>query len=300
MNKEDKLTCTSCGKDKAMGRNYYMSYSNLYKGIGKIPICIDCIVDLYDKYLDKYNDEKKAVYYTCRKLDVYFDTPTFDGAKKQEQNSKTNTSLIRIYIQKTNSLNNQNKMFDDCELMYNTYHKNKTDDEEIYYGEKIDDEMKLFWGKGFEQDDYIFLETELSNWKQTHKCDNQAEITLLREICIKILEIRKSRESKSNTGNLQKELQELMKTASLDPAKANAASAGKSQDSFGVWIKDIEQFRPAEWHDKQEKYKDMDGFGAYIQNYIVRPISNFITGQRDFQINENIDVDLNDSGVEDV
>ena len=85
-----------------------------------------------------------------------------------------------------------------------------------------------------------------------------------------------------------------MKTASVDPAKANAASAGKSHDAFGLWIKDIEQFKPAEWFEEQEKYKDMDGFILYIQNYIVRPIRNFITGNRDFQVNDNIDVSLDD------
>ena len=60
--------------------------------------------------------------------------------------------------------------------------------------EDIDDDLILFWGRGFNIDDIIFLEAELSAWKETHKCDNQAEITLLREICIKILEIRQARD----------------------------------------------------------------------------------------------------------
>ena len=72
-------------------------------------------------------------------------------------------------------------------------------------GEIIDDEdLILLWGKGFDMDDYIFLESELSNWKKTHKCDNQAEITLLKEICIKVLEIRKAREQKNSVGIYKK------------------------------------------------------------------------------------------------
>ncbi|HSH51936.1 MAG TPA: hypothetical protein VK982_09470 [Bacteroidales bacterium] len=73
-----------------------------------------------------------------------------------------------------------------------------------------------------------------------------------------------------------------MKTASVDPAKANAISSGQSVDRFGVWIKDIEQYRPAEWWEQQEKYVDMDGFKLYIKDYIVRPIKNFFTGTKDF------------------
>ena len=138
----------------------------------------------------------------------------------------------------------------------------------------------------------MFLNSELENWKATHKCDNQAELTLLKEICIKILTIRNKRAVKENVSSEVKELQDLFKTASVDPAKANVASAGKSHEAFGVWIKDVEQFRPAEWFEQQEKYVDMDGFKPYIQNYVVRPIKNFISGVRNFFVNDSIDADL--------
>lgn len=296
----DYFICTSCNKEKVISRNFYNSYSTIYKGIGKIPLCIDCIVKLYSEYLRKYGDEKLATYYMCRKLDVYYETIIYEAAKKQSNNKKTNTSLARIYIQKVNSMPQyQNKTFDDSEILYNQKIRNVDSSEDhaddfVFDDSELDDETKLFWGNGFSTEEYIFLELELANWKQTHKCDNQAEITLLREICIQILDIRKAREQKSSVGKLQKDLQELLKTASLDPAKANAASAGKSLDSWGMHVKDIEQFRPAEWHDSQEKYKDMDEFLPYIQNYIVRPIRNFITGNRDFQINDTISVNLDE------
>ena len=66
---------------------------------------------------------------------------------------------------------------------------------------------------------------------------------------------------------------------------------------LGLFIKDIEQFRPAEWHEQQEKYVDMDGFKPYIKNYIVRPIENFLTGVRNFFVDDNIDADLDSVDV---
>jgi hypothetical protein len=78
-----------------------------------------------------------------------------------------------------------------------------------------------------------------------------------------------------------------MKTASLDPAKSKAASAGKSHESWGMHVKDIEELTPAEWFDQQDKYKDMDGFSQYLENYVYRPIRNFFTGDKNFIINEN-------------
>ena len=295
---KDIQTCTYCGVEKKK-TEFYQSYSVLYKHTKKMSICKDCIVDIYDKYMNKYEDDNKAIYYMCRLTDSYYGQGVYEGAKKQSESQ--NSNIAKIYFQKVNSMPQyKNKTFDDSETLFidTSQHINQEelgDNDELDYSDiKLSNETKLFWGKGFSYEDYIFLENELSQWKQTHKCDNQAEITLLREICIKILDIRKSREEKTNSGNLLKELQELMKTASLDPAKANAASAGKSHEAWGVFIKDIEQLRPAEWHDKQEKYKDMDGFIPYIQNYIVRPIQNFITGNRDFQINGNLNSDNND------
>jgi hypothetical protein len=160
------------------------------------------------------------------------------------------------------------------------------------FNEEIEEDLILFWGKGFSLEDIIFLETELSNWKQTHKCDNQAELTLLKEICIKILDIRTKRANKQDVSKEQDDLQKLFKTASVDPAKANQASAGKSHEAFGVWVKEIEQFRPAEWYEKQDKYVDMDGFKPYLKNYISRPIENFLTGVRNFFVDDDIDADL--------
>jgi hypothetical protein len=178
----------------------------------------------------------------------------------------------------------------------------KTDDDILVDDElsqiEIDDDLKIFWGYGFTPKDYVFLELELANWKQTHKCDNHAELTLLKEICIKILDIRNKRASNESTSKEQKELQDLMKTASVDPAKANIASAGKSHDAFGVWVKDIEQFRPAEWFEQQEKYVDMDGFKPYLKNYVYRPIENFLTGIRNFFVDDDIDANLDDVDID--
>ncbi len=300
--KPETRICICCTKDKKE-IDYYMSKSPTFKGFQRLPICKECIDILFEDLLKRTSfDVEKSIYYLCMKLDYPFAYSVIDAAKKQTE--KTGTSIHRIYIQKINSfgeVNNYGEVFMDGEQMKILTAKTNDDNNHENFGDnsleqfEIDEDLKIFWGYGFNPKDYIFLEKELSDWKTTHKCDNQAEITLLKEICIKILEIRKKREDKDPIGKEQKELQDLMKTASLDPAKANIAGAGKSLDAFGLWIKDLEQLKPAEWHDQQEKYKDMDGFVSYIKNYILRPIKNFITGNRDFQIDEDIIVNLDDN-----
>lgn len=287
--------------------NFYEATNPKLDANGYMSICKECCQEIYDEYFSIYNNVEKALYLTCQDLDVSFNLETLQATQSHIETllykGKKANAVFGFYKSKLGSTTKTNGAssfrFKDSDALVQKNTENNSEKQninsDIKYdldNEDIDEDLLLFWGKGFNIDDLIFLELELSNWKKTHKCDNQAEITLLKEICIKILEIRQAREEGTPVTGLLKELQELMKTASVDPAKANAASAGKLQDCYGLWIKEIEQFRPAEWYEKQEKYVDMDGFKPYLKNYIVRPIENFLTGVRNFFVDDNIDADL--------
>jgi len=292
--------CRVCQKILPASRFYEATNTVIDKN-GLLSICRDHCNEIYETYYSIHNNIDIAIKLTCRDLDIRYSEEALKQAQSHVESlmskGKKADKLFGYYKSKLGSTGKKNENFESFRFKDSEFENIINDQVE----ENIDDDLVLFWGRGFDSiDDYIFLETELSNWKKTHKCDNQAEVTLLKEICIKILIIRNKRAEGETVSQDVKELQDLFKTASVDPAKANVASAGKSHDAWGLFVKDIEQFRPAEWHDKQEKYKDMDGFIPYIKNYIIRPIKNFVTGNRDFQINDNINVNLEDEEVVDV
>ena len=295
----EKTYCRMC-KDILNASEFYTATNPMIDKNGLMSICKNHCNEIFDNYFAIYNNFEVSLKLTCQDLDVRYSEDALKSAQSHMESLMTKgkkaDKLFGYYKSKLSSTNKSNEKMESFRYKDSNFLRQENMD--IENGE-VDDDLIIFWGKSFNIDDYIFLESELSAWKQTHKCDNQAEITLLREICIKILEIRQAREKGDGVGGLQKELQDLLKTASLDPAKANAASAGKSHDSFGIWIKDIEQFKPAEWFEQQEKYQDMDGFIPYIKNYIVRPIENFITGIRNFVVDDSIDADLDSVDVGD-
>lgn len=299
------IRCPMCGKRQSFG-NFYKSKSPLYaSNHERMVFCKVCVWKTYDTYYNIIKDIRNSVYITCMKFDIPFSEGDYEGMTKQVVKD-TSSHPMKIYMQKVNSLGAFNSGLEGFDPTFILNEHDKTDQiikslesGVVSLNPNISEDLILFWGGGFAEEEYIFLELELGNWQKTHKCDNQAEITLLKEICIKILTIRNKRTNNESVSSDLKELQELMKTASVDPAKANVASAGRLQDTFGLWVKDIEQFRPAEWHNQQEKYKDMDGFVPYIQNYIIRPIKNFITGNRDFIISDNINISLDELKDED-
>lgn len=296
--------CRKCQKTLPLDK-FYEATNPMIDSNGRMSVCKLCCADIYDTFFSIHNNLEIALRLTCQSLDVCFSNQALKETKshieKLTSQGKKADAVFGYYKSKLTSTNNagiDSFRYKDSDIVEDIYKINGSENNiEFTEDFEIDDDLILFWGKGFNIDDYIFLEQELSNWKQTHKCDNQAETTLLKEICIKILTIRNKRESKESVSSELKELQDLMKTASVDPAKANAASAGKLHDCFGIWIKDIEQFRPAEWFEKQEKYVDMDGFKPYLKNYIARPIKNFLTGTRNFFVDDNIDADLDSVDV---
>ena len=87
-----------------------------------------------------------------------------------------------------------------------------------------------------------------------------------------------------------------MKTCAVDPAKTSLANSSKALDAFGVWIKDIEEKSPAEWYKDKKKFKDIDGIDDYLKKYVTRPIKNFITGSRDFNVDKDVMVDFDNDG----
>jgi macrodomain Ter protein organizer (MatP/YcbG family) len=284
--------CRMCHKILPSAKFYETTNPRVDKN-GLMSVCRDHCAEIYESYFSIHNNLEIALQLTCQELDVCFNQQALKETKSHIEGlltkGKKAEAVFGYYKSKLMSTGKNNAglesfRYKDSDLE-NNIEKNMSNKNENEIEQNIDEDKQIFWGKKFPYDDIEFLEIELANWKKTHKCDNQAELTLLKEICITILEIRKEREEGKSTKELKKELQELMKTASVDPAKANAISGGQTVDRFGVWLKDIEEKKPSEWWQDQEKYKDMDGFIPYIKNYIVRPIKNFFTGSKDFMIN---------------
>ena len=64
---------------------------------------------------------------------------------------------------------------------------------------------------------------------------------------LKSLKIRQDRENNIDTTDRVKSLMSLVKTGNLIPRKSISNTQAETLDAWGVWIKDIEEYSPAEW-----------------------------------------------------
>ena len=241
--KEDlkKLYCRKCTQMKT-ATQFYEATNPFIDTNGKMSICKDCSADIYEHHYHKSRDERVALYNTCRDLDVIYTEQCAQAAisqtKRMVENGASGDRMFGYYKSKVSSfVKTQKGGVEDFTFQYSdpnpyVYTEENADGEEVIV--YLDDaEMNLKWGKGT-MDEYIFLERELANYKKTVKCDNYTEEVLLKRICKKSLEIRKDEEKGMDVGKKEKELQDLMKTCSIDPAKANVADGGKSLDTYGL------------------------------------------------------------------
>jgi len=264
-------------------------------------VCKNCMQDLYDKFYDETKSIEKALHKMCTTFNIKFSneavSATLAHINTLLESGKNVNAVFGIY--KTKILATQKSM-DKNSLADMTYEDVGT----IFVDSEIDiDEIPIpkevmdFWGENTEREDIEFLENEYKNFKNTHSAVTYAEKTLLKRVCYTLLDIKTARQNSDNTEKLVKELQELMRNLAISPNAAKEAAGDDSDQTFGLWIQEIEKEEPAQWlksDSRYDLYADVGNTEQYFQKYILRPLQNFITGSRDFNVEdvENEDADL--------
>jgi hypothetical protein len=295
-NKVDELQvyCRKCTKTKSSKEFYSALDLNLDKN-SFMSICRECCAEIYENSYTMEHNFEKALLRTCKILNVAWVPNAVEATKTQVSKAmssgKTDIQVFGIYKSKLSTLSNLNS---DIQLTFDNSVSNidTSTDENITDDQNFNKYLKEFWGPDLVFEDYEFLESELARYEETHKSDTASEKSLLRQICFAELDIRKARTGGNTPGaNLIKTLQDLMKTASIDPSKASLANSGKAKETFSSFIKTIEETEPADFYLDKKLFKDFDGLDFYFKKYLTRPLKNFVTQSRDFNVEVEDDVD---------
>ena len=265
---KDKCICFYCGREY-VETNYYNSNSEFYSNTGKIPYCKQCIEKFYQQYYERYTNEgcltpeKKAIQRLCMVFDIYYRDDVFESAMNKIKDSNMNISPMAQYM-KTIQLSQYNRYKE-------TYENTITEAEQEKFAmgaitnisEEINVDQKTidFFGSGFTNEDYKFLQREYNDWTARHECNTKAQEEVFKRICFKQLEILKATRRGEDTKNLDDTFQKLLDTAKLQP-KQNAGETISDAQTFGTLIDKWENERPLPEVD--EELKDVDKIGLYL------------------------------------
>lgn len=285
---KNKLTCTCCGQESSE-RNFYISKSFIYKATSHLPICKTCLGNLYDKYYDKYQDYKLALYYMCRAVGICFNLSSYNGVLQEIQNGK-NTNVWQIYMTKLNSLGGKNGAGDDFDSSDDIDIESQIEDSNLERG--LSKDIIIKWGNGYNDDDYIWLENTYHEWANKYKSDTLSEQKTFKLLAIKEFQIMKAIEKGGNTDKLEETYLKLMSAGNVTPRDANASMDDENAKGLGIWTKDIEKYRPAEYFADKKLYKDFDSFVDYLNRFVFRPIKNFLMKTKEYDGEFSIEDDF--------
>lgn len=270
-----RFYCYRCGSAfSKLSGNFSVSRSPMYRGLGYLPVCIECVDALYDKYLGTLKDRRAAMRRICMMFDIYWNNDIFDMVEKQE-NVK---SFVRTYIGKTNMNRYMGKSFDDtieeeaAERMARLQARaaeigfiDDSDDQEIIDNHIVEIPQSVidFWGPGFDPEFYLELERRYKEW--TDGVDTSAPNirSLYKQICILEARINKSVASGDPVKDDMNMLNTVLGNLALKPSQQkDDTDTSLDKIPFGVGIGWCEQHKPIS--EPAPEFKDVDGIVHYI------------------------------------
>ena len=90
-NERKKLFCMSCGKNVDSG-SFYIGKNPKYNYWGNIPICKDCILEMYNQFYQENPDHRIAVIKFCIAMDIPFADNIFNMAMNRFAKEKISSS----------------------------------------------------------------------------------------------------------------------------------------------------------------------------------------------------------------
>ncbi|MGL4454085.1 MAG: hypothetical protein ACRCX8_18920 [Sarcina sp.] len=249
--------CTMCGEEKKInGTNFYKSYNPLFKGSyeNRMCVCKSCLLKYCKDLYRVHGSEKKALHMACEMVGSYYSRTLFEQLFNDDQKKKEVNNVFATYFQKINSL---------PQYKGKTFRESDSYDLEAELQELTEDNRDVidFWGNGYTEEDYRFLEKEYQNLVNRFECDSYSQEMLFQEISQQRLDIKKKRQMGNSVDKELKTLQDLLGSANIKPVQESASMAS-DQVTFGTLIKKFENERPIPEPDPE--WADVDNVSHYI------------------------------------
>ena len=254
--------CMCCGKiyDVRKG-NFSKTQSQWFIGNdGYLPWCNDCREKMFEFYAKKYNDEDEAI----DRLAMMFDTYVDDKVLEAAEYSSTSAPKINTYMGRINMRQFASKSYDDVIDQKKKDALAAGDTK----GTKVTQRMIKDWGRGLDDQDYLFLEDHYQNLITRHECKTAAQEILFKRIAKAELNCEKA----DATGDTKKikeandNLQNLMGSAQIKPNQTNDNALAET-NTFGTLIQKQEEEEPIP--EPSPEWQDVDGIGKYFRVWVL-------------------------------
>jgi len=276
--------CPTCGK-KITDKTCYKSGARIYNHLGFVPFCKDCIYETYERYLNDFKDERKAVYVTCRIYNIPYSDIQLEGALRNQGHISGYAKIFKTYMKNINSLGVFNGESTDISLndvLLGFYDRDKvvSKDTECNFTSSVDlpqeklKELAEVWGNGYTPKQYLDLEKFYKDMKMTHSIVTPQHIKALMMLCKMQLKLDKFLEENDMTSfaKLHDQYQKLLQSSGLRPIDKVGGDEATGMRSFSHIFEEVEK----DGYIPPKKYKTpqdiIDSTIMYVLNYTKKLI----------------------------
>lgn len=271
----EKFRCTRCGKIyKNLRNNFSPSHSPIYlKNDGYLPVCCNCLDDLLEHYKSALGDEAEAIHRICMKFDIYWNPEIYAMIPKLN----TSHSRIKTYLSRTNLIKYVDKTYDDTldevrnapiyaptvQVQPRNMSPEDSDGGDL---PEVSPDVIAFWGAGFDDDYYRFVQRRYEVWTKDLPDDLPVGTeALYKQICDTEATIARDTIAGKDTDKSKATLVNLMGALNEKPVQKKqdeALDQAFETMPFGVGIRMCENTRPIPKADPE--LEDVDGIVRYI------------------------------------
>lgn len=285
---KETAICTRCGIAYPKRQGFFpVSYASLYKGVGFLGICRECVESIYNEYVAQCNAPKMAMRQLCRKLDLYWSDDLYIAVSRQS----STRSLLTRYLVRIASVAHSGKTYDDTLKEEGTFWSFGSPEDLRKIKENIENmpsskkdsvleeaeetetpkEVVDFWGYGYSSDMYEKLEQRRAYYMSKLPKDGELDIgseVLIRQICNLEVSIAKDSASDKSIDKSINSLNTLLGSLNLRPIqKKDDGDSSLENTPIGVWTHRWENLRPVPETDPE--LKDVDGIIRYISIWFL-------------------------------
>lgn len=258
---QNTFHCCSCGKDSdnasLFPRSSHFLHANNHM---RMPYCNDCCNALFNVTKLGFPDYHDSYRRICQMLDIYYNEYLAEQAYQESNDGNRVTKYITL-------LNNRpqiaektyaDNVFEDIEKSATELYR-MTPEIPTY---TVTQEMRDFWGFGLSDKGYDFLNHKYEEWSRDVECDNIAQKTIIKNICLIQLQIQTAMEEGDDITKLINQFNASLSSANLQPKQKSDNEMLTDNQCFGLKIKEWEDEEPIDEPD--ERFKDVDGIRHYI------------------------------------
>lgn len=264
-----------CKKKKGIreNENFYTSVVAEIYSNGRYNICKDCMKEYVYNSLEEIDlDRFKKI---LRIYDLPFLKDTFETALNSPKETVGN------YMRYIN-LNHGDKTWLNSDGLNLSI--------ESFKGEEfiVTKEIMRKWGKNRTDEEYEWLEDTYNEWLEKNKSDTMGERTTFMYITMKQFDIMKGWENGENTKDAEESLRKFMSNANVVPKDLKEIAGNESDECWGLYVKEVEKLRPAEYFEDKKLYFDFDGLIDYINRHMFRPLKNLLLKTKEYDKEFNV------------